>query len=757
MSQATLQAGAPAGAPGQATEPPRDRTGNVVHLDVGGMTCAACSARIEKVLARKPGILRASVNLPLETALVETDGSLGATEIVAAIEATGYTASERPTGWQQEKRRQDENEARARSQERRTLMLLVLSALLSAPMVAGMVGAPFGVMLMPPAWLQAVLAGIVQVLVGRRFYIGAWKALANGGANMDVLVVLGTTAAYGYSLALTVLAWPEAPGHLYFEASAVILTLILFGKLLEARAKRTTTAAVRALSDLRPQVAHRLTGDTLETVPVEHLFPGDHIVVKPGERVPVDGTVLAGESEVDEALLTGESLPVAKTAGSPVIGGTVNGSGSLTLEATALGGDSKLAAIIRLVEAAQGSKAPVQKLVDQVSAVFVPVVVVVAIVTFVGWWLAGASLDATVGAAVAVLVIACPCALGLATPTALVAGTGAAARAGILIRDIEALEVAHKVDTVVFDKTGTLTLGAPRVTDIRAFDGNPDRILRIAATAQQPSEHPLASAIVGEARERGLQVSQPSSFRAVPGQGIIAEIAGETVLIGNQRLLEAHGIDTFLTRQIAREFEADGKTCASIVVAGRAVGVIAMADMVREETPEAVARLRELGIESVMLTGDTEAVARTVADRVGIARVIAGVPPEGKSETVAELISQGRVVAMVGDGVNDAPALAGASIGIAMGSGAEVAMETAGITLMRSRPDLVADAIGISRATVRKIRQNLFWAFVYNVVGIPLAAFGLLTPAFAGAAMALSSVSVVTNAALLRRWKARAS
>lgn len=728
-----------------------------IHLDIGGMTCAACSARIEKVLGRKPGVLRATVNLPLETAVIQTDGSVTPAEIISAVEATGYTASERSTGWQEERRQQDETDARIRRDERRTLLLLLFSALMSAPMVASMAAAPFGVMLMPPGWAQAILAGLVQVLVGRRFYVGAWKALAGGGANMDVLVVLGTTAAYGYSLVLTVMAWPQEPGHLYFEASSVILTLILFGKLLEMRAKRTTTAAIRALSDLKPQVAHRILGKDIETVPVESLFPGDAILVRPGERVPVDGTVRDGASEVDEALLTGESMPVAKAIGDEVIGGTINGSGALTVEVTAVAGDSKLASIIRLVENAQNSRAPVQKLVDKVSAIFVPVVVLVALATFAGWWFSGAGLDAAIGATVAVLVIACPCALGLATPTALVAGTGAAARAGILIRDIEALETAHSVNTVVFDKTGTLTRGTPAVTDIRAFDGNQNRLLLIAASAQLPSEHPLAGAIVAAARERGLELSRPGNFRAIAGQGIVADIAGEQVLIGNRRLLETHSIDTFLVQQIFREFEAQGKTCAGIAIAGRAVGVIAMADTLREETPVALRRLAAMDIETVMLTGDTEAVARAVAAEAGIGRVIAGVAPEGKAETIAELTAAGRTVAMVGDGVNDAPALAAASVGIAMGSGTEVAMETAGITLMRSRPDLVADAIDISRATVRKIRQNLFWAFVYNVVGIPLAALGMLTPALAGAAMALSSVSVVTNAALLRRWRAKES
>ncbi|NRG17236.1 copper-translocating P-type ATPase [Rhizobiales bacterium] len=733
-----------------------DEALKTVRLDVIGMTCAACSTRVEKVLSRMPGVAHASVNLPLETAEIDAVESMDPDALIRAVEKAGYEAKVHDDRAKNRRADSEEANARANAYERRTFLLLVFSALLSLPLIAPMIAMPFGLEIAIPALVQLALATPVQIFAGARFYVGAFKALRGGGANMDVLVTLGTSAAYGYSLFQIIALGPQHAGHLYFEASAVILTLILFGKLLELRAKRTTTSAIRSLMALRPDVAHRITDSGLETISVDDLREGDRILVKPGERVPADGEILEGESELDESLITGESLPISKEPGSEVIAGTINGSGALTVRTTALDENTKLARIIRLVEAAQTGKAPVQHLVDRVSAVFVPVIVVVALVTFASWLAFGLAVDEAVGAAVAVLVIACPCALGLATPTALVAGTGAAARAGILIRDIEALEVAHKIDTIVFDKTGTLTEGKPAVTDIRAFDRNEDRLIRIAASAQLPSEHPLAKAMIAEAGKRGLPLAQPTSFKSVPGRGLIATIAGEIVMIGNGRLMDEQGIDRFMADQIARGFEAEGKTCATVAVAGRVVGVIAMADRIREETPDALARLRSLHLTPVMLTGDTQVVAEAVAAKIGIDRVTAGVPPEGKAGAIARLHSEGATVAMVGDGINDAPALAAADVGIAMGEGADVAMETAGITLMRSRPELVADAIAVSRATVSKIRQNLFWAFIYNVIGIPLAAFGLLTPAVAGAAMALSSVSVVTNAGLLARWKPKA-
>ncbi|MXN65236.1 heavy metal translocating P-type ATPase [Stappia sp. GBMRC 2046] len=730
-----------------------DEALKTVRLDVFGMTCAACSARVEKVLSRVPGVTHASVNLPLETAEIGAAESTDTNALIKAIEKAGYEAKIHEDSAKSRRAGAEEADDRASAYERRTFLLLVFSALLALPLVAPMVAMLFGIHITIPPLVQLALATPVQIFAGSRFYTGAFKALRGGGANMDVLVALGTSAAYGYSLYRIIANGPAHAGHLYFEASAVILTLILFGKLLELRAKRTTTSAIRSLMALRPDVAHRITDSGLETVSVDDLREGDRILVKPGERVPADGKILEGVSELDESLITGESLPVSKEPGAEVIAGTINGSGALDVRTTALDENTKLARIIRLVEAAQTGKAPVQHLVDRVSAIFVPVIVAIALATFAGWLVFGFALDEAVGAAVAVLVIACPCALGLATPTALVAGTGAAARAGILIRDIEALEVAHKIDTIVFDKTGTLTEGKPAVTDIRAFDRNEDRLIRIAACAQLPSEHPLARTMIAEAEKRGLPLAQPSSFKSVPGRGLIATIAEQSVVIGNARLMDDQGIDRFMADQIARGFEAEGKTCATVAVAGRVVGVIAMADRIREETPNALDRLRSLHLTPVMLTGDTQVVAQTVASRIGIDKITAGVPPEGKADAIASLRMGGSTVAMVGDGVNDAPALAAADVGIAMGEGSDVAMETAGITLMRSRPGLVADAIAVSRATVSKIRQNLFWAFIYNVIGIPLAAFGLLTPAVAGAAMALSSVSVVTNAGLLARWR----
>ncbi|NBN65384.1 heavy metal translocating P-type ATPase [Pannonibacter tanglangensis] len=730
----------------------RATTAPTVTLDITGMTCGGCAARLQRTLAAADGVSGATVNLALERATITLRRQMSPAPLIELVEKAGFQARLHDAPGKAAREDRERVEAAQRADERRTLLLLVLAALLTLPLVVPMVLMPFGLHWMPSPLVQLLLATPVQVLVGARFYRGAARALASGGANMDVLVALGTSAAFGYSLYRVFV--PGGAGHLYFEASAVILTLVLMGKLLEVRAKRSTSAAVRALAALRPETANRMVGEDVETVPLADLRLGDRVLVRPGERVPVDGTILAGTSELDEALITGESLPVTRTVGDWATAGTVNGSGALQLDVGALGEDTMLARIIRLVEGAQASRAPVQKLVDQVSAIFVPVVLLLAALTFAGWWAMAGDVDAALSSAVAVLVIACPCALGLATPTALVAGTGAAARAGILIRDIEALEVAHRLKVVAFDKTGTLTEGRPVVTDIVAFDKDSNRLLSVAASAQLASEHPLAHAMVAAARARNLPLAAPKEFEAVPGQGLVAVIGGHALAIGNEALMDQLRIDRFTADQLRRTFEADGKTSVIVALDGRAVGVIAMADELRPTARGALDALKAQGIRTAMVTGDTEAVARTVAARLGLDDVRASVRPEGKAAAIASLReAAGGPVAMVGDGVNDAPALAAADIGIAMGSGADVAMEAAGITLMRSDPLMVAEAISVSRATFAKIRQNLFWAFAYNVIGIPLAAFGLLSPALAGAAMALSSVSVVTNASLLRRWR----
>ena len=511
---------------------------------------------------------------------------------------------------------------------------------------------------------------------------------------------------------------------------------------------------MRSLISLRPTTANKIVGDKIIPVSISDLKLGDYIVIKPGESVPTDGIIEEGETELDESMLTGESLPVQKNTGDQVTGGTINGSSAIFVRTTALGESTRLAKIIRLVEGAQASKAPLQKLVDKVAAIFVPAIVLIAILTFTGWMLYSGNLNEAIGASVAVLVIACPCALGLATPTALVAGTGAAAKAGILIRDIEALEQAHKIDTILFDKTGTLTVGKPVLTDIQAFDRNSDRLLMIAASIQLGSEHPLASALIRAAEEKGMKLTRPRSVKAIPGKGVVAELTGQQVSIGNTALMEELGVSASMMGDgLIKSYETAGKTAVTVALGDRAIGVLAFLDTPRETAGNAVSILKQQGIRTVMLTGDTERAAKPIADEVGVDEYQASVQPEGKNEVVIALRDQGYKVAMVGDGINDAPALASANLGIAMGSGSDVALETAGITLMRSEPMMIPAALDISRATLRKIQQNLFWAFIYNVIGIPLAAFGLLSPVIAGAAMAMSSVSVVTNAMLLRNWK----
>lgn len=726
---------------------------NSVTLEISGMNCAGCASKVERALNQAGIVQQATVNLALETAEIHTQEQTPVQALIAIVEKAGFGAKQREEDIRKARLERERAEAEDQRVEQRTLYLLIVSAILSFPLVAPMIGMIAGRDWHLPGLVQLLLATPVQVFVGARFYKGAFNALRHGSANMDVLVALGTSAAFGYSLYKVLQPGVLSGSHLYFEASAVILTLILFGKYLEHRAKRSTTAAVRALAAMRPDMAHRVDGDTVVDVDISELRLGDTILVKPGERIATDGVVAAGDSAVDESMLTGESFPVSKHEGEAVTGGTINGSGALYIKTTALGEETRLAQIIRLVEGAQASKAPVQKLVDKVASIFVPTIVLIAAATFAAWIYLNGDINAAVGAAVAVLVIACPCALGLATPTALVAGTGAAARAGILIRDIEALERAYKVDTVVLDKTGTLTIGRPTLANIQAFDRNNERLLFIAATLQQQSEHPLAGALLRAAEEQNIRLGKAQAVKAVPGQGLTAELAGQQIAIGNKALMDQLGLSSLMAEGLIKTYESAGQTAVSVAVGGKIVGVLGFADAPRDTAAEALAELKQRGIKTVMLTGDAELAAQAVASQIGVEDVRARVQPEGKNAVVDQLKAQGHTVAMVGDGINDAPALAAADLGIAMGSGTDVAMEAAGITLMRSDPTMIADALDVSKATLRKIRQNLFWAFIYNVIGIPLAALGMLSPIIAGAAMAMSSVSVVTNAALLRSWK----
>lgn len=713
-------------------------------LPIGGMTCASCAGRVERALGKVPGVQRVSVNLANERAHIETVGQMDPGVLIAAVDKAGYTAS-----LPQAETTTQADQARRLHRERWAMMLAIVLAL---PLVLPMLVEPFGLHWMLPAWVQFALATPVQFIIGARFYRAAWKALRAGAGNMDLLVAIGTSAGYG----LSVYQWLTRPApHLYFEASAVVIALVLLGKYLESRAKRQTASAIRALEALRPERAVRVREGREEEVAITALTLGDLVMVKPGERFPVDGEVVDGQSHADEALISGESLPVPKQPGDRVTGGAINGEGRLLVRTQALGAESVLARIIRLVEDAQAAKAPIQKLVDKVSQVFVPTVLVVALLTLAGWWLYGAPLESAIINAVAVLVIACPCALGLATPTAIMAGTGVAARHGILIKDAEALEHAHAVSAVVFDKTGTLTSGAPRIAHLAAVDGNTSLLLQQAGALQRGSEHPLAKAVLEACDEQGLDLADVSASQSLTGRGIAGTLDGRQLALGNRRLLEETGLDAGPLSQRATDWEAEGRTLSWLIEQGahpRVLGLFAFGDTLKPGALHAVQQLKAQHISSHLLTGDNRGSARVVAEALGIDDVHAEVLPADKAATVTALKKTG-VVAMVGDGINDAPALAAADIGIAMGGGTDVAMHAAGITLMRGDPRLVPAALEISRKTYAKIRQNLFWAFVYNLIGIPLAAFGLLNPVLAGAAMALSSVSVVSNALLLKTWK----
>ncbi|MEN3930319.1 heavy metal translocating P-type ATPase [Microvirga sp. W0021] len=719
---------------------------NQTVLLITGMTCAACVSRLEKVLSRVSGVTKASVNLANETATISYFGENLLPQLIDAVEAAGFEAREKPA---------DQTGSPPLPTDSHEQNHLIIGAILSLPLVAPMLAMPFGIDWMLPGWLQFVLATPVQFWLGYRFYRGGWKALRNGVGNMDLLVALGTSAAYFLSL-YTLLSSHGDHGHLYFESSAVVITLVLLGKYLEARAKRKTADAVRALLDLKPETVRvSRNGQEIE-IPASEVILGDILLIRPGERVPTDAIIQEGASEFDESMLTGESLPVYRDIGEKIIGGSLNGSGFIQAKAAAIGSDTTLAKIIKLVEGAQSSKAPIQKLVDQIAAIFVPVVVAIAVLTFAIWFFLTGDVTQALMPAVAVLVIACPCALGLATPTAIIAGTGAAARAGILIKDAETLERATEVKAVAFDKTGTLTLGKPELVTLTSFTGDRAQNLGLMAALQSGSEHPLARAVLATAEAENISAEKAENVKAIAGRGVSGTINGQTYIIGNQRYLEENSIPFANLEKVTDNETKQGRTVSYLIAnttQPEVIALMAFADTPRPSAKSAIAKLHRKHISAVMVTGDNPDSARNIADDLGIDQVKANVLPEEKAEIIDSLKQQYGQVAMVGDGINDAPALATADLGIAMGSGTDVAIAAAGITLMRSDPSSVADALDIASRTRSKIRQNLFWAFIYNVAGIPLAALGLLNPVFAGAAMAASSVCVVSNALLLRRWK----
>ncbi len=729
-----------------------------VEFDLSGMTCAACANKIEKGLNKLPGVSKATVNFALETAHVEyVPAEVSVKDMVEKVEKLGYKAAV--------KKGQEEPGEHRKKEITRQKWKLIVSAVLSFPLLWAMVGHfSFTSFIWSPdifmnPWFQLALATPVQFAIGYQFYVGAYKALRNGSANMDVLVALGTSAAYFYSLYLT-FEWMNGGGHhqaeMYYETSAVLITLILLGKLFEALAKGRTSEAIKTLMGLQAKTALVIRGGQELSVPVEQVVTGDVVLVKPGEKIPVDGVVLEGASSVDESMLTGESIPVEKKAGDAVIGATINKNGVLKLQATKVGKDTALAQIIKVVEEAQGSKAPIQRVADVISGIFVPIVVGIAVVTFLIWYF-GVEPGSFAGAlekAIAVLVIACPCALGLATPTSIMAGSGRAAELGVLFKGGEHLEATHKIDAIILDKTGTVTKGKPELTDV-AVAGSMDEaeFLRLVGGAERNSEHPLAEAIVEGVKAKGIELPAPEKFEAIPGYGIEAVIEGRQLLIGTRKLMQKYEVDAEQAYEAMTRLEEAGKTAMLAAVDGNYAGMVAVADTIKETSKEAVGRLKELGIEVIMITGDNERTAKAIANQVGIDRVLAEVLPEGKAAEVKKLQNAGRKVAMVGDGINDAPALATADIGMAIGTGTDVAMEAADVTLMRGDLNSIPDAIYMSKKTMANIKQNLFWALAYNVIGIPIAAVGLLAPWVAGAAMALSSVSVVMNALRLQRVK----
>ncbi|WP_145232797.1 heavy metal translocating P-type ATPase [Staphylococcus arlettae] len=719
------------------------------ELDVLGMTCAACSTRVEKILNRTDGVSQANVNLTTEQANIAYNPEVTTPEaLIARIQNIGYDAQLKATAG-------DKVSQKSKELKRKRLKLII-SAILSLPLLLTMFvhlfNLPMPAILMNPHF-QLTLATIVQFGIGWQFYIGAYKSLRSGSANMDVLVALGTSAAYFYSLFETIkwIVQPQITPHLYFETSAVLITLILLGKYLEARAKSQTTNALSTLLNLQAKEARVIRNGTTQMIPLKEVVVGDHLIVKPGEKIPVDGLVIKGTTSIDTSMITGESMPVTKFENDEVIGSTMNKNGVITMEATKVGKDTALSSIVQVVEQAQGSKAPIQRLADTISGYFVPIVVAIAILTFIVWitLVQVGQIEHALVASIAVLVIACPCALGLATPTSIMVGTGKAAEHGILFKGGSYIEHTHNINTIVLDKTGTITKGTPEVTD---FTGS-NTTLQLLASAEQGSEHPLAEAIVTYAQQHEITLSQPETFEALPGKGIVATVDNHTILIGNRQLMDPYDVDISMANNTMQNYEDAGKTTMLIAINKEYSGLIAVADTVKATAQQTIELLHQQNIEVVMLTGDNQRTAHAIAQQVGIDTVIADVVPEEKAAVIESLQQQNKKVAMVGDGINDAPALVTADIGIAIGTGTEVAIEAADITILGGDLLLLPKALYTSKATIRNIRQNLFWAFGYNVAGIPIAALGLLAPWVAGAAMALSSVSVVTNALRLKRMK----
>jgi len=725
-----------------------------LSLSISGWSCANCAAKtVSKLLANKH-ILTVDANFSSEKiTLTYFSGAIFPVDIINEITIQGYKPTLNRGSVENQTESLISRKAELKNKNKKQLLSVTIAALLTLPLVIGMLtmfiaGFDFVV----PVWLQLLLSTPVQFIIGRRYYLGAYQALKNRSANMDVLVATGTSAAYFYSLYLFLTLGEMAQGLLYFEASAVVITLISLGKYLEENAKQNTASAIHELMMLRPEVANVKRGHEWLKLPIEEVIIGDEVRVLAGEKVPVDGVVVDGKSELDESMITGESLPVLKEPGETIIGGSINGTGVLLLRVNAVGKDSSLNKIIMLVEAAQMGKAPFQQLVDRISNIFVPVVLVIATLTFLIWYLGFGDFESGLISAVAVLVIACPCALGLATPAALVTGTGAAARQGILIKDIDTLQKAHKITDVMLDKTGTLTQGKPKVTAVHCFDYDETKLINNAAAVQLLSEHPLAKSIVTYAQDKQFKLSSASNVETIIGYGIKGTVEGARVIIGNRQLMLAEGVVTEVGDALLADLSEYSGSEMWVSVAGNLVGLFIIADMLRVESCSAISLLKQARINTTMLSGDNELVVEKIAQTLKIDHYYAQVKPEEKSHYVQDRQSLGKTVAMVGDGINDAPALAQADISIAMGSGSDVAMETANITLLRSDPRLVSAAMDISKLTWRKIQQNLFWAFIFNLIGIPLAATGYLSPELAGAAMAFSSIAVLSNSLLIKRW-----